>query len=164
MINQLSVSEWWYDRAGIITRNGISDCIKSTPPSKKRDQVWYVSEVEKWFWEIYRGSFIEKLVPCIEENIKSRKGCRIAWKIRMTNHGYSTDIPFSSFFDLRRMSGKKEKRKIIRADTGEKIKSLYNFSCNCPRHFYPTRQLLFIIIVGTGLFIILLFMTTARYR
>ena len=70
------------------------------------------------------------------------------------------------------MSGKK--KNIIRADTGgeresrgggkKKEKSLYNFSCNCPRHFYPTRQLLFIIIVGTGLFIILLFMTTARYR
>lgn len=68
------------------------------------------------------------------------------------------------------MSGKKEKKNIIRADTGrwggekKKEKSLYNFSCNCLRHFYPTRQLLFIIIVGTGLFIILLFMTTARYR
>lgn len=67
------------------------------------------------------------------------------------------------------MSGKKEKKNIIRVDTGrwgggKKEKSLYNFSCNCLRHFYPTRQLLFIIIVGTGLFIILLFMTTARYR
>lgn len=81
---------------------------------------------------------------------------------------------YSVFFvlDLRWMSGKK--KNIIRADTGgeresrgggkKKEKSLYNFSCNCPRHFYPTRQLLFIIIVGTGLFIILLFMTTARYR
>lgn len=47
--------------------------------------------------DLQRGSFIEKLVPCIEENIKSWKGCRIAWKIRVTSHGYSTDIPFSSF-------------------------------------------------------------------
>lgn len=137
--------------------------------AKKRDQVWYVSEVEKWFWEIYRGSFIEKLVPCIEENIKIVK--RLSNRVENTGDQPRLFHQYSVFF-VRSSLNERQKRKKKYYSRGyrevgrekKKEKSLYNFSCNCLRHFYPTRQLLFIIIVGTGLFIILLFMTTARYR
>lgn len=60
LVNQLSVPEWWYNRTGIITRNGISDCIKNTP---LRNEIRY-GTLARWksgFERFTEGALLKNL-------------------------------------------------------------------------------------------------------